>query len=123
MVNHPDSKPHVDNESLDKILEEVSAPIHEKTLAKLVIKPSMVPELESGGTISLIAEQFICQICSNLIVANFDFGRFGVKLGSVRVPECRNCERMACYMCWYDHLTQTDAKCPTCNDVIEIENK
>ena len=80
-------------------------------------------ELAEGGTLSLIAESFKCQICDNFVVANFDYGRNGVKLDSVRIPECRTCERMACYMCWYKHLGKEESKCPTCNDIIEVPDK
>lgn len=66
----------------------------------------------------------MCHVCDNFIVANFDFGTDGVKESSVRIPECRVCERMACYMCWYKHLSaEGECKCPSCEDVVEVPDK
>lgn len=56
VVRYPASRPAVDTTELERILEEVSGPLHEATLAKLTITRDMVPEFESGGTLSHIAE-------------------------------------------------------------------
>ena len=61
-----------------------------------------------------VCEQFMCVVCDNLSVPVYTIGKDGVKPESVRVPECENCERMACYVCWRKHILEGDRKCPNC---------
>ena len=115
-----DAKPAVTEEVFSTVYGPVLAPHHSQTLGTIVIERSSVADLAEGDRSAMIAEQFLCVICSNFVVPNFEIGRDGIKESSVRLPECRSCERVACYLCWRDHLLSDDAMCPSCSDVVEV---
>ena len=68
----------------------------------------------------LVAEQFLCLICDNMVIPKFSLGKDGIKKESIKIPQCETCDGLACYNCWKEHTTkQENAKCPSCNTFIK----
>ena len=116
----PQMKPVVMKSQLQDILAKVLGDLQEKALSELTIPLDQVREHRAGGTISQIANQFSCVICNNFIVPMFKIGLEGIDVNSLQIPECRRCERVACYHHWEKHLLSDNPKCPNCGDVYEI---
>lgn len=70
-----------------------------------------------------VAEQFLCQICNNMIIPGFTLGADGVQKSSIKIPQCLNCDQLACYNCWLKLLEKDEPHCPKCDVKLEPLDK
>ena len=87
------------------------------TVDTLRIEKEMMLNLK--GPDAMIAEQFLCIICDNMVIPKFSLGKDGVKKSSVKIPQCETCDGLACYSCWRDHVKKGNNQCPKCKAPIE----
>lgn len=71
------------------------------------------------GSDAMIAEQFLCIICDNMVIPKFKLGTEDVKKSSILIPQCEACDGLACYSCWRDHVRKDNTSCPSCMAPIE----
>lgn len=67
----------------------------------------------------MIAEQFLCIHCDNMVIPKFSLDADGVKKSSVKIPQCEACDGLSCYSCHRDYVKAGGKDCPNCKAPIE----
>lgn len=70
-----------------------------------------------------IAEQFLCQICDNMIIPGCSLDQNGIVKESIKIPQCLNCDKLACYHCWMELLEKDNPECPKCETKLSKVDK
>ena len=71
-------------EEVEEILNKQQTKLVKSAIDTLRIEPEMMLNLK--GSDKMVAEQFLCICCGNMVIPKFNLGAEGVKKSSVLIP-------------------------------------
>jgi len=108
-------------EEYDRVVEELLADTYAEVKESLRIEPSIVKSLTSSDSfVREQSEQFICVVCKDFPIPDFEMVRGKIDVDSIRLCQCEFCNGLSCFSCWKKLSLKKDPICPKCKFRIEL---